>query len=76
MIPSNDNRGNRQTITVESGDGDFAGLYLTCLMAAGSSEPILAEIFATKDEAYDFARDLMRANPRASFTDLTGGGAA
>lgn len=75
MIPGNDNHpAPRLIITVESGDGDFRGLYLTCLMKAGVSEPISAEIFGSKEDAYDFARDMMKANPDAVLKDSTGGG--
>lgn len=74
MIPSNDNHpAGPLTITIESGDGDMQGLYLACMMA-GASEPISVEIFGSKDEAYDFARDLLNANPQATFKDLTEGG--
>jgi len=75
MIPSNDNSGGL-TITIESGDGEMAGLYLACLTQAGTPEPIKAEIFGTKGEAFDFARDLMRSNPHAILVDCTDGGAA
>jgi hypothetical protein len=74
-MPSNDNHLPRNlTITVERGDGELEELYLTCLMEQGVSEPIVAEIFGSKDEAYDFACALMKANPKAPFKDLTAGG--
>jgi len=75
MIPSNDNHQPcGHTITVERGDGDLRDLYLACLMEEGIRDPIRAEIFGSKDEAYDFARDLMKFYPRAPFKDLTEGG--
>jgi hypothetical protein len=75
MIPSNDNHpSRRRTITVEAGDCDLLGLYLTCLIEDGSADPIDAMIFGSRDDAYDFALVLMRAHPEAVFDDQTGGG--
>lgn len=74
MIPGNDNGGG-MTITIDAGDGDMKGLFLTCLLASEDTQPIAAEVFESRVEALVFAQELLRANPRAVIIDKTKGGA-
>mgnify|MGYP001055554698 CR=1 FL=1 len=72
MTTGNDNRQDRSyTITVErwNDPGDLNGCYLVSLIEAGRAESIDGGIFGSKDEAYDFARDLMKTYPSAVFHD-------
>lgn len=77
MTSGNDNSPSRRhTITVErwDDDGDLNGSYLVALRVSGEADPIDARICATKDEAYDYARQIMTAHPSAVFHDKSGDG--
>lgn len=71
-MTSNDNQQtHRNTITVERWDdpGDLNGCYLVSLLQSGTPEPIDARVCGSRNEAFDYARQIMQVYPNALFDD-------